>query len=327
MKTIQLDLPILKDCKAKDFGSETHCGKLTENELPFAYDFNEQYAIGLTEWEINVNTFCFTAYEKDGYKIVGLLGVSNEPIEPRDDSEYLFHKIEYIVADKRLFTNDFLVHAFRILFCSMVDIENGKKEVFWFDCQGIHVSQVIDCEVLKKAFKEGHAYFYLNQAEYFATYILGDNRRKVDYSKYEHSFSHKLLKDFEEGRFDEFDTETIRGLIYGYTFTEDYANGLIPDTLSMGYWQWEDNNKVYLGQDRLIEQALMSSGDGTENNPFCVICMDQEYDIINSLSPAMKVLRQRLLPGYIDCFECEENGVPRVVYFDISRWFERVKLF
>ena len=75
------------------------------------------------------------------------------------------------------------------------------------------------------------------------------------------------------------------------------------------------------------QKALMSSGDGTENNPFCVICMDQEYDIINSLSPAMKVLRQRLLPGYIDCFECEENGVPRVVYFDISRWFERVKLF
>ena len=112
--------------------------------------------------------------------------------------------------------------------------------------------------------------------------MITDNRRKVDYSEYEHSFSFDLLKDFEEGRLDGFDTETMRGLIYGFTFTEDYANGLIPDTLSAGYWQWEDNNKVNLGQDRLIEQALMSTGDGTEGIPFCVICMDQEYDIINS---------------------------------------------
>lgn len=156
--------------------------------------------------------------------------------------------------------------------------------------------------------------------------MITDNRRKVDYSEYEHSFSFDLLKDFEEGRLDGFDTETMRGLIYGFTFTEDYANGLIPDTLSAGYWQWEDNNKVNLGQDRLIEQALMSTGDGTVDNPFCVICVDQEYDILNSLSPDMKVLRQRLLSGGIHCFECDEGGTPRVIYFDISRWLE-MKLY
>ena len=41
--------------------------------------------------------------------------------------------------------------------------------------------------------------------------------KKVNYQEYEHSFSYDLLKDFEEGRLDGFDMETMRGLIYGYT--------------------------------------------------------------------------------------------------------------
>lgn len=66
---------------------------------------------------------------------------------------------------------------------------------------------------------------------------MGNNYpRKVNFSEYEHSFSYDLLKDFEEGRLDDFDIETMRGLIYGYTFTEDYAKGVIPETFSMEYW-------------------------------------------------------------------------------------------
>ena len=55
---------------------------------------------------------------------------------------------------------------------------------------------------------------------------------KINYSDYEHSFNHEVLKDFEEGRLDEFDVETMRGLIYGYAFTEDYAKGIIPDAFN-----------------------------------------------------------------------------------------------
>ena len=217
----------MKDCNVEDFGSETFCGKLTENDLPFAYGFNEQYAIGLSENEINRNTFCFTAYEKDNHKIVGLLGVSNEPIESPNqsisdtsDSEWVFHKIEYVVADKRLFTNNFWKYAFNIVLLAIVNIENGKKEVVWFDCQGGCVLRVIDCGKLKIAFEEwGYPYFFINEAEYFASHLLGENCRKMNYSEYEHSFSYELLKDFEEGRIDGFDTETMRDLIYGYTFT------------------------------------------------------------------------------------------------------------
>lgn len=173
-----------------------------------------------------------------------------------------------------------------------------------------------------------------------------DYPKKVNFSEYEHSFSADLLKEFEEGgrMLREFDTEMVRGLIYGYTFTEDYAKGLIPDTLSMDYWLEKDDNRFLLdrniverlsdlslneiiGQGGLIEEALMSTGDGTIDHPYCVICVEHEYEIIKRLSPVMTVLRQRLLPGHIDCIECEEYGVPHVIYFDISRWFEKVKLF
>ena len=168
-----------------------------------------------------------------------------------------------------------------------------------------------------------------------------DYPKKVNFSEYEHSFSADLLKKFEEGgrKLREFDTEMVRSLIYGYTFTEDYAKGLIPDTLSMDYWLKKDDKffktgrlcdlslNEAIGRRGLIQDAIESTGDGTVDNPYCVICVEHEYEILKSLSPVMTIKRQSLLPGYIDCFECEEYGVPHVEYFDISRWFERVKLF
>ena len=175
-----------------------------------------------------------------------------------------------------------------------------------------------------------------------------DYPQKVNYPEYVQGFSEDLLKKFVEGgrKLREFDTEMVRGLIYGYTFTEDYAKGHIPDTLSMDYWLGKDTNSNSLkpnkniierlsdlslnevvGQGGLIEEALMSTGDGTIDHPYCVICVEHEYEILKCLSRDITIKRQSLLPGYIDCIECEEYGVPHVEYFDISRWFERVKLF
>ena len=172
-----------------------------------------------------------------------------------------------------------------------------------------------------------------------------DYPKKVNYPEYVQGFSEDLLKKFVEGgrKLREFDTEMVRGLIYGYTFTEDYAKGHIPDTLSMDYWLEKDDNcflpdrniverlsdlslNEVIGQGGLIEEALLSTGDGTIDHPYCVICVEHEYEILKSLSPVMTIKRQSLLPGYIDCIECEEYGVPHVEYFDISRWFERVKI-
>lgn len=146
--------------------------------------------------------------------------------------------------------------------------------------------------------------------------------KKVNFQEYENAFSNDLLKDFEEGRLEGFDTETMRGLIYGYTFTENYKKGFIPDALSMEYWSEKDD---FLEQELLILDALMSTGDGTQDNPFSVICVGQEYELLRSFRPGSRMKGQRLLPGHIDCMDIEKLGQPQSVYFDISRWFERDK--
>lgn len=170
--------------------------------------------------------------------------------------------------------------------------------------------------------------------------------RKVNFSEYEHSFSYDLLKDFEEGRLKGFDNEKIRGLIYGYTFTEDYAKGIIPDVLSMDYWRQKNNKEQkptntsiverytglllseYLGQGPLIWGAIMSTGEGTPVKPYCVICVEQEYEFLNRyvISGPYKIIKQRLLPGNIDCIDFEGDGLSQRICFDVNRWFEKVKL-
>ena len=174
-----------------------------------------------------------------------------------------------------------------------------------------------------------------------------DYPKKVNYSNYEHSFNDHLLKDFENiWQLRDFDMEKMRGLVYGYTFTEDYAKGIIPDALSMDYWRQINNHKFncsnkniverctdlglveYLGQEGLLCEAIRSTGDGTMDNPYCVICVGQEYEFLRygGFGP-INITRQRLLPGWIDCIDIEGMGYSKSVYFDMSRWFEKVKLF
>lgn len=150
-----------------------------------------------------------------------------------------------------------------------------------------------------------------------------DYPKKVNYQEYEHAFSNDLLKDFEEGRLKGFDTEKMRGLIYGYTFTEDYKKGLIPDALSMDYWSEKDDG---IEQELLLLDAMISTGDGTQDNPFSVICVGQEYELLRRICPCSRMKGQRLLPGHIDCIDIEKLGRPQSLYFDISRWFERNRL-
>lgn len=144
--------------------------------------------------------------------------------------------------------------------------------------------------------------------------------RKVNYEEYKNAFNSALLKDFAEGRLRKFDTEKMRGLIYGYTFTEDYKKGMIPDALSMDYWSKKED---FFEQELLILDALMSTGDGTQDSPFSVICVEQEYELLKYIYPGFTMIRQRLLPGHIDCLDIEIIGLTQSVYFDISRWFER----
>lgn len=80
--------------------------------------------------------------------------------------------------------------------------------------------------------------------------------RILNYEEYEHAFSHDSLKDFAEGRLRDFDTEKMRGLVYGYTFTEDYKKGIIPDTLSMDYWKEKEKDRFAKVNKNILHDAF-----------------------------------------------------------------------
>lgn len=156
---------------------------------------------------------------------------------------------------------------------------------------------------------------------------ISKGSRKPNYPDYEHAFSYELLKDFEEGRLDGFDMETMRGLVYGYTFTEDYTKGIIPDALSMDYWASKKQGLFgNCPQEQLLFDVISSTGEGlSQKDAICVIYIKHEYEYLKREWP-LKIKGQKLLlDKNIDCVEFEEGQMIDKLYFDINRWFERVK--
>ena len=151
--------------------------------------------------------------------------------------------------------------------------------------------------------------------------------KKLNYPDHKNAFSPKLLKDFAEGRLDGFDMETMRGLVYGYTFTEDYTKGIIPDALSMDYWASKKQGLFgNCPQEQLLFDVISSTGEGlSQKDAICVIYIKHEYEYLKREWP-LKIKGQKLLlDKNIDCVEFEEGQMIDKLYFDINRWFERVK--
>ena len=59
--------------------------------------------------------------------------------------------------------------------------------------------------------------------------------KKVDYTKYKDKYDEDVKLKLHTSP-DDIDVETMRAYIYGYTFTDKYAEGILPDELSMDYW-------------------------------------------------------------------------------------------
>ena len=169
---------------------------------------------------------------------------------------------------------------------------------------------------------------------------------KVNYSeyngKYDEHIKEKMTKTPES-----IDIETMRANLYGYTFTKQYADGVIPDELSMDYWEeyhfendlidepieidldsmlhemeqplGKEDLSPYFDvspQEELILKAIDSTGDGkTPETALCVIDVHQEYDVL-------RLVKQSVKDG-VDCLELEDyDGSIEKVFFDISRRFE-----
>lgn len=178
---------------------------------------------------------------------------------------------------------------------------------------------------------------------------------KVNYSEYEGKYDERIKERMERDP-KSIDIETMRANLYGYTFTKEYADGEIPDELSMDYWEeysfenelLEDLVEIDLDsmlhemeqplreeelspyfdvspQEELLLKAIDSTGDGkTPETALCVIDVHQEYEYIQRVVrlSILRPVKQSVANG-IDCLELKDfDGQIIKVYFDIRRRFE-----
>ena len=163
--------------------------------------------------------------------------------------------------------------------------------------------------------------------------------KKVDFSKYKDSYTNELLEKFLSGT--ELSTETVRGLMYGYTFTKKYANHEDDEHFSISHWYKviDKAERMQFGEiddddtplaipdfdnldemeedeyDEIIDRAsdiadmifyaIYSTGDGkTPETAFCIIDTYQEYEMLHRLfGRDVRVTMQSLIHGNIDCIE------------------------
>lgn len=165
---------------------------------------------------------------------------------------------------------------------------------------------------------------------------------KVDYNAYKDSYDQLLINAWKTCEI-KLDDDKLRALMYGYTFTDDYAKCKIEEGLLADFWEdrWEpieiggdsdssdddsdvcDENDFMTPQELQLIRVLESTGDGlTPETAISVIDVQQEYEYIQRKFPysVLCTESQTLLDGHIDRIDFEENpfGV-KSLYFDISR--------
>lgn len=175
----------------------------------------------------------------------------------------------------------------------------------------------------------------------------------MDYSLYKNSYDADIFKEWKEGT-RELDLESLRGLLFGFTFTDDYRKLHIDEGFSMDYWRdkkMEDDDEydydievksieeileeamaskdmyeVDTPQERLLMEVLDSTGDGeTVETAISVIDVGQEYEYLERKFPfsCITVSKQELVAGCIDCLHFHPNPYDiECIYFDIRRRFE-----
>ncbi len=181
----------------------------------------------------------------------------------------------------------------------------------------------------------------------------------MDYTNFRQSYDANLINSWKKDE-TEMSVDTLRGLLYGFTFTQDYAKGDIEDALFMDYWRDKhlkernaddddysfspqeekefdpmdeimdavnnvDLYEVDTPQEHLLMEVLDSTGDGkTPETAISVIDVSQEYEYLERKFPysCIHTYKQELCNG-IDCLYFKENvyGI-KCIYFDIKRKFE-----
>ena len=174
---------------------------------------------------------------------------------------------------------------------------------------------------------------------------------KVDFNQYRDAYDKDVIQAWKR-KVLKLDVETLRALMFGFTFTSDYAEGYLEDSFFMDFWRdntsvldlepdsnngfddlfeeamnnaMDDDYMVDTPQERLLMQTIESTGDGkSPETAFCIIDVDQEYEYLKRKIPfcSLRITLQSECNG-IDCLHFEENPFKiDCIYFDIRRRFE-----
>ena len=65
---------------------------------------------------------------------------------------------------------------------------------------------------------------------------MNNSFTKVDFNQYKDAYDKDVILAWK-GKKLELDVETLRALMYGFTFTKDYAEGDFEESLFMDYWR------------------------------------------------------------------------------------------
>ena len=65
---------------------------------------------------------------------------------------------------------------------------------------------------------------------------MNNSFTKVDFNQYKDAYDKDVILAWK-GKKLELDVDTLRALLYGFTFTKDYAEGDLEESLFMDYWR------------------------------------------------------------------------------------------
>ena len=139
--------------------------------------------------------------------------------------------------------------------------------------------------------------------------------RPVDYNEYKDGFTQELCELFENNQIT--DVEQMRRLMYGYTFTPEYARTEGQQLFSTQSWPDDE----YPSQQDMIVEAIASTGDGlTPETAWYVIDVYQEYDFIGYYDLGQMMCQS--VRNHIDCLELLTPDGVKKYYFNVQRRFE-----
>ena len=150
--------------------------------------------------------------------------------------------------------------------------------------------------------------------------------KKVNYAEYEGKYDENFKKRMEEN-LESIDVETMRANLYGYTFTEGYANMEIPDELSMDYWKERKQEDKLKGQNKenIWNKKISYMNPSSEEGE-----IEDDFDVLTSPYYFRITPQERLILEAIDSTGDGETPETALCVISVEQeweYIERVNRF